>query len=551
MTLDINYTTTNPRKVDQLLEDAVGTAMIAQGNVTLAYPYNSDGIQAAVDRIVATGKPGTVVYASEQYTVTASVPLVDGVSHIGVFTKMNFSGDIPDVGWTPSGGTIVNIAAGVEFLVYNHIDIVNQVVGLGEASLTGVQIKNMAFVGGKGAIKIGAYRNMGPTYCKFSDLYFLNQTDYHFHVENFQHCEFNNFHGKNQLTSTGGFHYYMSVEDPAGPTGLLPGNSHWVGEHYSWSSSRLAKNYVFFARGVQDCQMNELAILARMQANRYGDVATSYTLTSVGGGSPNFILGTPSDITKFPVGMPLVFTSGTPQFLTAGAVYYVNTNNGVDTITLTYNPVPTTGYAGVTITNAASFTARMSGFPAVIFHASNGSLINHCDLGDNWDVEASGNVCAVSMYRVRASTFGLHEVMPSDTNTAIAARDCAMSINCRIISNVTTDFDDTLTNTNLVVNNLLAGNRYITAGETVTRGRHQSTLMVNSATPVTITIPSGMVSGFNFSVVQVGAGQVTIATSGGPTIQGRNGLKTAGQYARININQYNKTAYVVSGDTTV
>jgi hypothetical protein len=550
MTLDINYTTTNPRNVDKILESAVETAMIAQGNVTLAYPYNSEGIQAAVDRIVATGKPGTVVYAAEAYSVTQSLTLVDGVSHLGVFVKLNFSGDIPDVDWTPSGGTVINIAAGVEFMVYNHTDLATQVVGIGEASLTGVQIKNLAFVGGKGAIKIGAYRNMGPTYCKFSDLYFLNQTDYHFHVENFQHCEFNNFHGKNQLTSTGGFHYYTSVEDPAGSTGLLPGNSHWTGEHYSWSSSRLAKNYVFFARGVQDCQMNELAINARMQANRYGDVATSYTLTSTGGGSPNFILGNPADITKFPVGMPLVFTSGTPQFLAANSVYYVNSNNGVDTITLKYNPEVNAGYAGVSITNAASFTARMSGFPAVIFHATPGSLINNSDLGNNWDVEANGNVCAISMYRVRDSSLGLHEVMPSDTSTAIALRDCTAAINCRNMTNITTDFDDTLANTKSIVNNMRAGNRYLTAGTTLTTEHHQCKLFVLNAGAQNVTVPNLKLSGFSCEVFQSGAGQITTVGSGA-TVSGRSGLKTAGQYAKINIDQYNKTSYIVSGDTAV
>ena len=550
MTLDINYTTTNPRKVDQLLEDAVETAMIAQGNVTLAYPYTSAGIQAAVDRIVASGKPGTVVYAAEPYAVTASVPLVDGVSHLGVFPKLSFSGDIPDVDWTPTGGTIINIAAGVEFLVYNHVDLVNQVVGLGEASLTGVQIKNMAFMGGKGAIKIGAYRNMGPTYCKFSDLYFFNQVDYHFHVENFQHCEFSNFHGKNQLASTGGFHYYISVEDPAGPNGLLPGNSHWTGEHYSWCSSRLAKNFVFFARGAQDCQMNELAITARMQANRYGDVATSYTLTSVGGGSPNFILSNPADIAKFPIGMPLVFTSGTPQFLPAGAVLYVNSNNGVDTITLRYSPEVNSGYAGLTITNAAAFTARMSGFPAVIFHSTPGSLINNSDLGDNWDVEANGNVCAISMYRVRDCSFGLHEVMPSDTNTAIALRDCTTVINCRNMTNITTDFDDTLSNTGSVIRNMRAGNRYLTAGTTLTTAHHQCKLFILNAGAQIVTVPNLKLSGFNCEVFQSGAGQVTTVGSGA-TVNGRSGLKTAGQYAKINIDQYNKTSYIVSGDTAV
>lgn len=548
MTLDINYTTTNPRKVDQLLEDAVETAMIAQGNVTLAYPYNSDGIQAAVDRIVATGKPGTVVYASEQYTVTRNQPLVSGVSHLGVFVKLGFSGNIPDVTFTPVDGTIINIAAGVEFLTHNATDLASQPANIAPLALTGVQIKNMAFVGGKGAIKMGALYNMGPTYCLFENLYFINQVDYHFYVENFQHCEFKNFHGKNQLTSTGGFHYKISMDGL-----LLPGNSHWEGEHYSYSTSRFAKNYVFEARGLGTnggCQMNELAINARMQANRYGDVSTSYTVNTTGGGSPNVVLQTPAQIVNFPVGMPVVFTSGTPQFLAANSVYYVNSNNGVDTITLTYTPIPTDGYAGVTITNAASFTIKASGFPAVIMHANSTSLINHSDLGDNWDVEADDNVCAISLYRVRDCSIGLHEVMPSDTSTAIALRDCTAVINCRNMTNITTDFDDILANTKSIVNNMRGGNRYLTAGTTLTTEHHQCKLFVLNAGAQNITVPNLKLSGFNCEVFQSGAGQVTTVGSGA-TVNGRSGLKTAGQYAKINIDQYNKTSYIVSGDTAV
>ena len=540
MTLDINYTTTNPRKVDQLLEDAVETAMIAQGNVTLAYPYTSAGIQAAVDRIVASGKPGTVVYASEQYSVTQNVPLVSGVSHLGVFVKLAFSGNVPDATFSPVDGTIINIAAGVEFLTHNSTDLASQPANVAPLALTGVTIKNMAFIGGKGAVKMGALYSMGPTYCLFENLYFKNQVDYHFWVENFQHCEFKNFHGRNDLPSTGGYHFKMSLN-----ANLLPGNSHFEGEIFSYSTSRFAKNFVFEARGLAGCQMNEIVSNARMQANRYGDVATSYTVSTTSG-SPNVVFSTPAESVNFPVGMPLVFTSATPNFLAANSVYYVVSNNGTDTITISNTP----GSSTVSVSQTASFTIKGSGFPAVIIWGNNNSLINNCDFGRNFDIEANGNVCALSMYRVFNGRIGLNEVMGSQTDTAISARSCPTVIDCGNIATITTDFDDFLTNTVTAVNNAKAGNVYTTAGETLTSGRHQCIMLVNSATPVTITVPTKLVSGFTVSIVQVGAGQVTVAGSG-VTVNGRNGLKTAGQYARININQYNKTSYIVSGDTAV
>ena len=56
MTLDINYTTTNPRNVDKLLESAIES--LSPVNSLLAYPFTSEGIQAAIDAIYAKGNPG-------------------------------------------------------------------------------------------------------------------------------------------------------------------------------------------------------------------------------------------------------------------------------------------------------------------------------------------------------------------------------------------------------------------------------------------------------------------------------------------------------------
>ena len=57
--------------------------------------------------------------------------------------------------------------------------------------------------------------------------------------------------------------------------------------------------------------------------------------------------------------------------------------------------------------------------------------------------------------------------------------------------------------------------------------------------------------GFKTSLVQSGAGQVNFVVGPGVTINSRNGLKTAGQYARVTLIQVAKDNYVLSGDTTV
>tara|TARA_A100001011_G_C14314375_1_gene847186 strand:+ start:2516 stop:4624 length:2109 start_codon:yes stop_codon:yes gene_type:complete len=66
----------------------------------------------------------------------------------------------------------------------------------------------------------------------------------------------------------------------------------------------------------------------------------------------------------------------------------------------------------------------------------------------------------------------------------------------------------------------------------------------------TITIPSGLVAGFNCLVVQKGAGQVTIAAAGGVTLSNRSSqTKTAGQHAIVTLVHIGGEVYILSGDT--
>lgn len=537
------------------VKNADGTELyFTQSNVALAYPYDSDGIAKAHQRILDTGKPGAVLYASARYSATRNQPMANWISHVGQGVVCAFSGDIPDTTLTPTEGTIIVIADGVEFLTFNSVDLAAQLPNLATQALTGVTICAMGFIGGKGAIKIGALYAMGPTYCRFDDLYFKNQIDYHFYVENYQHCHFGVFQGNNSTaTGTGGFHYIISTT-----SALLPGNSDWFGEQYSYSTSRWSKNFVFRARGGagSSCQMNELAVKSRMQYNRYGSSAQDYVMTSTGGNSPDWTLQNPAQIDDLPVGMPLVFYSSTPQFLASKAVYYVCYNDGVSKIRLNFLPEQST--TGTNISNAATHTAKSSGFPGLIVHANANSLINNCDFGQNWDAEAASNVVSSSFYKVfGGSSIGYHEIMASVTNTALAARDSPMVINCRNMTGVSTDFDDTLRNTKTVVNNLAAGNRYLDStvmpsnNYTLTASDHQCKLMINNASANTITVPDIRLSGFNCRFFAIGAGQTTM-TASGSTVNGFGGaLKSAGQYARFEIDKYDKSAFVVSGNTTV
>jgi hypothetical protein len=89
------------------------------------------------------------------------------------------------------------------------------------------------------------------------------------------------------------------------------------------------------------------------------------------------------------------------------------------------------------------------------------------------------------------------------------------------------------------------------ASWTVTEGVCGAILVCNSLTDMTLTFPSGLSSGFNLTVLQAGAGKITIAPGSGVTLYGRNGLKTAAQYAVIGIFSAVATnTFFVTGDTT-
>jgi len=58
----------------------------------------------------------------------------------------------------------------------------------------------------------------------------------------------------------------------------------------------------------------------------------------------------------------------------------------------------------------------------------------------------------------------------------------------------------------------------------------------SNASAITLTLPNTLSPGFNCTVVQTGAGQVTISAAGGATLQSYDSfIATAGQYAALNV----------------
>lgn len=80
-------------------------------------------------------------------------------------------------------------------------------------------------------------------------------------------------------------------------------------------------------------------------------------------------------------------------------------------------------------------------------------------------------------------------------------------------------------------------------------GDNGKVIVLNKASAVNLTVPSGLGAGFNCSVIQKGAGQVTFVASS-TTINNRQGhTKIAAQYGVASLVAYVADTFVLAGDT--
>ena len=87
---------------------------------------------------------------------------------------------------------------------------------------------------------------------------------------------------------------------------------------------------------------------------------------------------------------------------------------------------------------------------------------------------------------------------------------------------------------------------------TLTATDNGGVVAFTSGSAVALTVPSGLGAGFSCSVVQYGAGQITVSAGSGATLRLRaSANKTAGQYAIASLLSVVANEYILVGDTTV
>lgn len=80
---------------------------------------------------------------------------------------------------------------------------------------------------------------------------------------------------------------------------------------------------------------------------------------------------------------------------------------------------------------------------------------------------------------------------------------------------------------------------------------NKNIVVINSATDVTVTVPTGLSPGFFCQIIQKGAGRVTLASASGVAMNSAIGFKTRTQFSSIGVVMETSTTGYVSGDSSL
>ena len=180
-----------------------------------------------------------------------------------------------------------------------------------------------------------------------------------------------------------------------------------------------------------------------------------------------------------------------------------------------------TGSAGLILENDETITNSSNG--TILVTATTTSL--------SGDLTVTGNDI----------TFGNGETISNSTDGTVVVTATTIEMAGK------TDFDDNaITGYGADLQTLSGTSKTLAATDNGT------VIVCSSGSAISISVSSGasLPAGFNCMIVQNGAGQVTFSASG-TTLNARNGLKTAGQYAMMTLVHLGSNVFVVSGDTTL
>lgn len=508
---------------------------------TLAFPFTSYGINAAAARIVARNQAGVVLLASEDYQITDSIPLVNGVIFRGAGYGLSFTTNIPDQDFTVTSGTRLIVSAGINCFYANNTPNATIPSNLAVGSPSSCGVEDLAIIGGRRGIDTGAIKKIGVQWAKFSNIIVMHPSDEAYHFENNMHTNYSNLYWKAAPEGGGGICWQASLGNT-----LLPGNSQVTGEIYGHATNFKSEGFKILGIGGQQ---NELGFKgARLQFNRHG-LLTASNVVLTANSTQNFVVSDNAQFDLCQIGMPLAIPTGSADSLglTNGTVYFVVSRN-ISTNTITLNDSPLQSSANITATGNGNITVKCGGQPAMLIAGDSSGSVTASNLG-GWDLECKGAVATVVTRNAKGAAF-IHEIMPSDTATGFALRNTAIGFDYIDGTPITVD---SLSNVASTFRQINAGPWTHSSGNIVLgpewNGRK---VRFTGTSDITVTVPR-LPRGFNCKFFCDSTGQITWVEGTGTFLRNRSAtLKTQGPNAETEIQHLSSssggTIYKVSGD---
>ena len=152
------------------------------------------------------------------------------------------------------------------------------------------------------------------------------------------------------------------------------------------------------------------------------------------------------------------------------------------------------------------------------------------------DLQASNNLSDVANAGTARTNLGLGDAATKTVGTADTNVLAVSSGTVDLGGNKIEDFDASINDQTGTAYTLLASDN----GKVV---------VLNNASAVTVTVPSGLGAGFNCSFVQKGAGQVSFSASSTTINNRQSHTKINAQYGVASIVAYAADTFVLAGDT--
>jgi len=165
------------------------------------------------------------------------------------------------------------------------------------------------------------------------------------------------------------------------------------------------------------------------------------------------------------------------------------------------------------------------------------TVTNLMTLAPQGDLVASNNLSDVANAGTSRTNLGLGDAATKTVGTADTNVIAVASGTVDLGGNRLEGFDASI--------NEQTGTSY-----TLVAGDNGKVIKFTSGQAITVTLPSGVTgAGFNCTVIQYGAGQITFTTSGTTLYNRQSHTKTAAQYAVCGVISCVADVYVLAGDT--